>query len=221
MAKTTEKKTKTAKRKRVSINALEKVMKSTYTPEEVITWHDIEVTITKTLPLKDVIGMVNDVVESCFALEDGDFLPEIRDFAIKSAVLEKYANFTMPSNTSAQYDLVYRTDAFAAVCAHINIEQFNEICLAVDRKLQYKTDSNVEAINRQMQTLFDSFEDIEKNLSSLFEGMNNESMAKLVDAIANGQLDEEKLMKSYFDEKEAHEVKPEQPELKLVETSKD
>ena len=77
-----------AKRKRVSINALEKVMKSTYTPEEVITWHDIEVTITKTLPLKDVIGMVNDVVESCFAMEDGDFLPEIRDFAIKSAVLE-------------------------------------------------------------------------------------------------------------------------------------
>ena len=111
----------------------------------------------------------------------------------------------MPSNTSAQYDLVYRTDAFATVYAHINVEQFNEICLAVDRKLQYKADANIEAINKQMQTLFDSFEDIEKNLSSLFE------------AIANGQLDEEKLMKSYFDEKEAHEAKPEQPELKLVE----
>lgn len=221
MAQTAEKKPKTAKKKRVSINALEKVMKGTYVPTETIKWHDIEVTITKTLPLKDVIGMVNDIVDSCFALEDGDFLPEIRDFAIKSAVLEKYANFTMPSNTSAQYDLIYRTDAFAAVYAHINIEQFNEICLAVDRKLQYKADANIEAINRQMQTLFDAFEEIEKNLSSLFTGMDNESMAKLVDAISNGQLDEEKLMKSYFDEKEARDAETEQPELKLVAPKKE
>ena len=42
-------------------------------------------------------------------------------------------------------------------------------------------------------------------------------MAGLIDAVQNGKLDEEKLIKSYFDEKDARGSEAEQPDLNLLE----
>lgn len=205
-------------KKRITINAFEKVMKENYQPVVEVEWNGLAIEIKRTLSLQEVIGFVEGVIDACFDEETGDYLPEIKDFLIKSFVLEKYANFTMPSNANNMYDLIYCTDAFATVYGYINAEQFLEIRAAIDEKLDYKTNTSVEAMNKQISTVFNSFEDIEKNLSQLFSSVDNESLAKLVEVLGNGKVDEEKLMKAYLDEK-----KPEtkQPKILPMSTSQE
>ena len=197
-------------KKRITINAFEKVMKENYQPIVEVEWNGLTIEIKRTLSLQEVISFVEGVADACFDEETGDYLPEVKDFLIKSFVLEKYANFTMPSNSNSMYELIYCTDAFATVMNHINTEQFGEIEMAIDDKLDYKTNAGIEAMNKQMATIFSSFEDIEKNLSQLFSSVDNESVAKLVEALGNGKIDEEKLVKAYLEEKEPE---PEQPKI--------
>ena len=95
-----------AKTKRVSINALEKITDE-YVNEEVLEWNGLEITIKKTLSFSDMMKFVDSVAKSCFVQGSGDYAPEIFDFALRSNVLDTYANFTMPRDLEKQYAMVY------------------------------------------------------------------------------------------------------------------
>ena len=186
-----------AKIKRITVNAFENVMKETYTPTEVFDWNGIEVTVKKHLSLQEMLEFVDSVVKSCFANESHAYMPEVKDFAIKVCVLEKYANFTMPRNVESKYALVSYTDAFAQVLRHIDLGQFGEINVAIENKVANLAQANIEAVNKQMNELYSAFDNLQTQLASLFEGINGEDMKAVVEALSNGALDEEKLVKAY------------------------
>lgn len=186
-----------AKIKKISVNAFEKAMKETYTPTETFDWNGIEVTVKKNLSLKEMLEFVDSVVKSCFTKDTNAYMPEIKDFATKVCVLEKYANFAMPRNAEAQYTLIYQTDAVERVLSYVNLQQFNEICDAIDKKVENLAQANIEAVNRQMDELYNAFDNLQSQLAGLFEGVNNDDIRAVAGALANGTLDEEKLVKAY------------------------
>ena len=191
-----------AKIKRVSVNAFERAMKDTYTSTESIDWNGIEVTVKKNLSLKEMMEFVDSVVKSCFTKDTNAYIPEIKDFAIKVCVLEKYANFTMPSNVETQYALVYNTDAVQCVLNYVNHKQYSEICDAISKKIENLAQANIEAVNRQMNELYNTFNNLQTQLSGLFDGVNNDDIRAVAGALANGTIDEEKLVKAYISQKE-------------------
>ena len=186
-----------AKIKRISVNAFEKVMKETYTPTDTFNWNGIEVTVKKNLSLKEMLEFVDSVVKSCFANDTNAYMPEIKDFAIKVCTLEKYANFTMPRSVESQYSLIYHTDAVEQVLGYVNHQQFNEICMAISRKVDNIAQANVEAVNKQMNELYNAFDNLQKNIASVFDGVNNEDIKAVTGALANGTIDEERLVRAY------------------------
>lgn len=192
-----------AKVKKITINDFEKVMKETYTPTETFDWNGVEVTVKKTLSLKEALEFVDSVVKSCFTEDTNTYMPEIKDFAIKTCILEKYANFTMPSNIEYQYALIYSTDAVERVLSYVNTQQFNEICRAISDKIDNIAQANIEAINKQMNELYNAFSDLQTHLGGLFNGINNDDIRAVAGAIANGTLDEEKLVKAYIENKDS------------------
>lgn len=191
-----------AKIKKISVNAFEKVMKETYKPTDTFDWNGIEVTVKKNLSLKEMLEFVDSVTKSCFAQDTNAYMPEIQDFVTKVCILEKYANFTMPRNVETKYDLVYQTDAVERVLNHVNLRQFNEICHAISKKIDNLAQANIEAVNKQMNELYNTFNNLQNQLSSLFEGVNNEDIQSIVGALANGTIDEEKLVKAYVSQTE-------------------
>ena len=215
-----EVKPKKVKEKRISISSFEKAAKAAYEPTTTVKWGDIEIVVTRTLPLSKVMQIIRDTVELCFT-DDGEYMPEIKDFAIRKFLLEDYGNFRLPENTSLQYELIYTTDACEAVRNEINDRQFIVVIDSIERRIAHRLSIDTSRVNQQMESLYAEFAKLESVLSSTFEGIDANAMAGLIDAVQNGKLDEEKLIKSYFDEKDAHEAKPEQPELKLVETVKE
>lgn len=186
-----------AKIKRISINALERVMKDGYEPTITIEWHGLEVTIKKVLSLTEVIKFVEDTVETCFAADTNDYIPEVKDFAIKANVLEMYANFTLPKNNDSKYALIYQTDAFPEVIKYINSDQFDEVCRSIDEKLRYRSSDLLTKFNDQIDDALKSIEEIGNNISNIFDGVDSETMSGIASAIANGEIDEQKLVEAY------------------------
>lgn len=190
-----------ANTKKISINAFEKVMKATYVPTEIIEWNDIEITIKKTLSLKDMLGFVDTVVKSCFEKDTGIYMPEIKDFVTKLCILEKYSNFKLPTSTELKYDLIYCTDAVECVMSHVNIKQLSEIINAINKKLDHVAQANIEAVNKQMNELCNSFNNLQNQVSSIFDGVDSNDIKTVTNALVNGGIDEEKLVKAYINQK--------------------
>lgn len=193
--------------KKVSVNAFEKAMKDNYTPSSEIEWNGVTITVKRNLSFGEMMEFVESVVQLCFANETDRYIPEVKDFAIKTLILEKYANINMPQNIEKRYEFVYFTDVVQAILSKVDRIQFNEIVQAIDTKLEYISNANIEAVNRQVAALYDTLQALESQFSEMFSGLDSDSVTKLVNAITDNQLDEEKLMKAYFAESKANKDK--------------
>lgn len=188
--------------KRLSVNTFEKVAKEIAKAEGEVTieWHDVEITITRTLGLEDMLEFVENVVGSCFDEEQG-YMPHIKDFAIKSNILSKYANFTLPGNINAQYDLIYGTDAVDVVCSNINSSQLREILHSIDCKIDYLCDSRVTELQDKVMELVSAFNNMYGQFSGMFDNLNSDDIKNIIGAIgADGGISEDKIVKAYIEQ---------------------
>ena len=88
--------------------------------------------------------------------------------------------------------------AFLSACS----AQFDEILRAIDEKIDYICNTNIMAIEKQMQQLAASFEDVSKKTSEMFAGVNGSDVAKLIGAIDKGGVDEQKLVQAFLEQRE-------------------
>lgn len=185
--------------KKFSINSFEKIMKDTYEPTETFEWHGESVTVTRALDFNDMVSFVNEVVDSCFT-DDGTYLPEAKEFAIKICILEKYGNFNIPTNNKNTYTLIYCTDAVSEVVKHINTTQLHDIINAIDEKIEKRVTANIEALHRQMSDVAAAFDNIQQQLSKIYDGIDSDELKNVLEAVTGGTFSEEKLVKAYLDQ---------------------
>lgn len=188
---------------KVSVGDFEKVYKRT---ENTVAaqWEGIDVEITKTLSLDSMMEFVHNVTESCFT-EDGDYLPEVRDFLVWRNVLERYANFRLPENLAKSYDFIYGTDAVEFVLDHVNCKQFNEMMHAVEEKIQFRLDTMADSVRAKLNEFVDGLNALQEQTKDLFGSLSEEDMQKLAAAVADGGVDEEKLVAAYISQQKAAE----------------
>jgi len=195
-----------AKVKRISINQLEVQAKEMHKDDAVIDWNGIEVTVKYRLSLKEMLGFVDSVVQSCFMEGSGTYLPEIKNFAIRANVLDTYANFTLPKNIETQYTLICDTDAYDVVVQNIDPEQFADILEAIDSKVEMTARANIERLNYQMGVLYDKFEALEDQIGNLFSSVTPDEVKKIAEAVSNGNLDEDKIVQAYIETQKEDEA---------------
>lgn len=182
--------------KKVSIGDFEKVWKATQRTIPVH-WLGVAMEITPTLSLTSMLEFVNSVVESCFT-DGGDYVPEVKDFAIRRNTLERYGNFRMPVDVHKCYDLVYGTEAYDFVLEYANRAQLGAIEAAIDEKIQFKLDSMIDAMRSQLEEFVSGMNDLQEQTKHMFDGLTEEDMQKLSAAMADGGLDEQKLVAAYL-----------------------
>lgn len=185
--------------KRISVNAMDEILNE-YEATESIEWKGLDVVITKNLSLEDMLAFADSVVKSCFDQSTGAYMPEVKDFAIRINVMERYANFTMPSKAERQYDVVMRSGAYEMILEHINMAQFYELMHAIDAKLQNAADANVQMVFRQFNDVVTSFESLQEKVGSLFAGVDAADIGKLMNAMSEHGVSEEKVVQAYMAE---------------------
>lgn len=191
------------KENRISVNAFEKVANENFSNTVTKEWFGVEVSIRRTLPLREALMFTEDIVNACFAA-DGAFIPQVMDFAIKDGILTRYANFTMPSNTEKQYELIYTTGAADMVLEEIDREQLDSIIDAADRKIDYLCDANIKEVRTKLEDVLMAFEEMGNSFEKMFDGVTSEDIKNMVSAIGDiGNLDESKIVEAYMKQRDA------------------
>lgn len=186
--------------KKISVNAFERAVEDSgeiLTTEA--TWYAETIHIKRRLSLEEMMFFADAVAGNCFT-DDDIYLPEVKEFSIRSGVLEMYGNFRLPANVSKRYELVFSeagTLAFDLIAQNIDLVQFEEILDVIEEKIDYRVNTSIEKANRQISQLVDSLMHMEQQMKDIFGGMSTEEVSGLIGSLAQG-VDEEKLMKAYM-----------------------
>ena len=179
---------------KISISALEKIMKETYEPVATIDFHGQPLTVRRTLPFQEMLVFVDGVVKSCFQQGSSEFIPEVKDFALLNNIVEYYSNVRLPDSLDRKYELLYQTDLIPVILDAVNPKQFNEMVMAINTKIKYLADSNAEKIAREFKALGDRFSELADKVSDIYSGVSKEDLQNIASAVANGRVDEEKIV---------------------------
>ena len=185
--------------KKVSIALFDKIAKEQFQNEATLEWHDAQLRVKYALSLTDMLAFVDDVVGSCFHDKLG-YMPEVKDFAIKTNILSRYANFSLPDNLEHRYQLVYMTDAVDAVCAAIDGTQLQEIVNSINSKIRFLCDSKATMIQERINDVLNTMEEMRDNTKSIFDGITQDDLKNLMGAITSNGLDEQKLVQAYIEQ---------------------
>jgi len=183
--------------KKVSISAVDNIIGERFLNVISEQWYDVEVKMRRSLPFTEMLTFVNDVVQSCFQ-RDGVYTPEVLDFAIKSNIISRYTNVSLPDNLEHRYAMLYNSDLVDFVSQHINMQQVQEMVTSINRKLSYMCDTNTVAIQNRLNDLVSAFEDMQKQTADVFSVVTQDDMKRLVGAIGDGALTEEKIVEAYM-----------------------
>lgn len=165
--------------------------------------------IKRVLSLTEMVEFVKGVVESCVDAENGEYIPEAYDFAIRVAVLTHYANFTMPSNMEKRYWLVYNTSAFQQILSHIDERQFNDIVRTIDKKIKFMIDVISSTAVSKINEVISKFEDIALASETVFGVLNSDELSNAIKGISKlNNASEEDLAKSILQSRMKEESEP-------------
>lgn len=185
--------------KKISVNKLESVANHNIISVPLHGAEEVEITIKKSISLKEVLQFVEDVVSTCVDAETGAYMPETLPFLIKAHVLTSYANFNLPANAEKQYDLIYNTTAVSQVMEHINQEQYHEIVDAIYSKIQHNLAVMESSLAEQMNDLLARMSAFTENSEKLFDGLSGSDISALVSNLASASnVDEKKLVDAVF-----------------------
>lgn len=185
-----------AKTKRISINEFEKVVKENYENVVVKEWHGIPVTITKTLPLKEMMALVATVVSNCF-MDDGSYLPEVAQPLLDCGVVERYTNISLPKSLAARYEFVYQSGILNFILPEINTSQYNDVVVAVRDKVDYLCDSNISEFKKAVEQMAAGLDEIRGVFSDSLNGLTADDIHKVIEIFGDSSSAEEKVVKVY------------------------
>lgn len=198
------------KASRISINKLESTIQANVTVVPMVDYPEIEITIRRILPLQEVLQFVEDVVSSCIDSDTGRYIPEIQPFVIRSSVLTRYANFTLPKDPEKQYDLIYNTGAYQQVMRNIDRMQYDEILYAINERIRHETAMAESAMAGQLAELTSKIDTFINNAEGMFGSVSNEDMSALIKNLAKvDRVDEGKLVDAVFSARNGTDAKAE------------
>lgn len=182
-----------------SYNEIKKFYGKNAKSDHIENWNGLEIRLHPTLTLEESLKFVHEVVYSCFERGTGEYLPEIRDFAMKCSVLERYANIELPEDAADKYDLVYNTDLYEFVSEKINLTQFFELEEAIDRKVNRLADNKSIEMEKRLDEALNTIEEALKSLSDVFGAVDKDDVAKLTKVLSDGAFDEKKLVEAFIE----------------------
>lgn len=169
---------------KVSVNKLEGLFDNSI---QTVVFHgkeDFNVNIKRILPLDEAAEFVQDIVSYCVDADSGEYSPEGYDLAIRTGVLTRYANFTMPSSFDKQYALVYGTDAFDTVMKYINVGQFQDIVRAADRKISFTLGMLTSTAASEMMKVVKKLNEVADSSNAAFSKLDDDKFNDFVTGLA-------------------------------------
>lgn len=189
-----------AKAKKISVNCFEKVVKENHENVIVAEWNGLDISITHTISLQDMMSLVSEVANNCF-LEDGRYTPEVMQVLLDCGVIERYTNISLPGNLVARYELVMKSGIMEFILPHINSNQYNDIVVAVRDKIDYACDTRAVEFERAMNQMVESMARLQESTKELFGNISADDIKAIVGAVDDERAIEERIVDEYIKKK--------------------
>ena len=186
--------------KMISVEKMDEIIEERFPGFSVVNYYGQELIVKHTVPFDIFSGIVQHVIDACFGGDTGEYIPANLDFAIRLCIMGAYTNVRMPQNIEKQYRMLYGTDLYNAVIREIDDDQWEAMFEAIHDGIDVRNDTNRVMFERGMQAVSDQIGQIGQNLQSLFSGVSSDDLQKLVGAIGENGIDEEKLVQAVVTE---------------------
>lgn len=167
-----------------------------------IQYKGIPVTIKGGLTLHDILKIADNVVDFCF-LDDGEYIPELKEFFLRRELLETATNVELPEDIEECYELIMNSDLGKWVddifgdYLEVYAAQMPQLRAAIQDKIDYMADSGLALLRSRMDALIYAIESFSDQNENLFNGTTPEDMQKFISSVASiEKIDEEKLVKA-------------------------
>lgn len=182
--------------KRITIENMAEVISDRFPNEQHIDYYGNDLVVKWAIPFYMVKALVSSIANSCFDKETGTYTPENKDFAVRLCVVDAYTNVDIPDDPEDQYTLLYGTDLIRYVFAAINPDQLDVIMKSVDERCEDRFDARRNAMEREFETFMDGAHRLLDSIAGLFDGVSQDDLKKMIGAISDGGIDEEKIVKA-------------------------
>lgn len=85
------------------------------------------------------------------------------------------------------------------------MRQLNELTDAISEKVDNMARANIENINKQMNDVYNAFNELQNHFGQILSGVNAEDVSKLVQSIAEGKIDEDKIVQAYLSQNKSEQ----------------
>lgn len=182
--------------KMISIETMDEILSDHFPTAEVTDFYGQEIIVQKRIPFALMSELVQKVADACFS-DEGEYMPEIRDFALRLCCVEAYTNIRLPQeNVEHQYEIVGCAELWRIVANCIDQDQLEQICDAIQDRIQARLDSNRAAFEREINKLTQALDEMGKQVTELFGSVSPEDLQALLSAIGENGVDEEKIVKA-------------------------
>lgn len=186
------------KMKKISISQMDKVMKSLGNTEATFEWNGVTVVVKTLLSFQEMMEFAGRVKANCFV--DGEYLPEVRDFAIRDCIVDMYSNIRLPDDIEHKYEILYRTDICQEIVKYVNSDQYEQLLVAIDDKITAASESNTEGLRLRIEEIAHELDNMVTEAGALFDGIDKSDIETIFEAVkSSGKIDEEKITRAYMD----------------------
>ena len=170
----------------------------------VVDWNGKKLKVKYAISPGEIFEVVAKVVDAAFR-EDGTYTPEFVNLFIKCCIIDKYTNIEIPTDIDEGGYLIYETDLFDIVKEHASDVQLGDIYDAVERKVGFELHTRTKRVEDEIAVLEKTLDEMQTVFGPVLDGVSKEDISGLIDVMAHGKIDEEKLVKAVMDNGSATE----------------
>lgn len=156
---------------------------SEYPNEFTMTWAGGEAKVKKFVTLRQIIDIVRLTTSLCFD-EDGEYMPEVKDFVMWSNIVDNYTDIELPEDIEVCAEVLIKTNLIETIKEYVSIEQIVAIQDAIDARIAIVIDAGNNVLMKQvLQSVTDmaSMQEALEGALATFDGINPVELRKFVE----------------------------------------
>lgn len=171
----------------------------------IVDWNGKKLKVKYAITPGDIFDIATRVTDAAFSKDDV-YTPELASLLAKCLIIDKFTNIEIPADMDDGGYLVYETDLFDIVRENASDEQLGDIYDIIEKKINYELHTRIKKVEDEIVLLEQTLDEVQGAFSTMLDGVSKEDFDKLIDVMANGKIDEEKLVDAVI-AKEAEEAK--------------
>ncbi len=194
---------------KIKAEAFGEYMKDYFPNTKVISIGGIDINVRRHLTINSMISFVDFVANNCFQDNGETYLPELKDFLVRVAVINQYTNIELPEEFIEQYNFVYGSDIVPFIVEEvIDHDEFSNMMRAIDSKIENIENVEHREYKQKIDEIYSSLTSLNDQVSQMYANMTPEELTDLVKVFAgmsDGSVNEEEIARAMIHYKESQD----------------